>query len=458
MIDTVPKDIEAEQAVLGAVIANQSALEISDILTPESFYSVNNQEIFRAMLQLQKKNQPIDEILIADELKETGVLEKVGGYNYLSELEIAAPVSGNINYYASIIKEHETARNLIKTLTDIQIKTRDPRVDIQELIEEATGRLAEIQGYSKQEDYHTPKGVFCDIMGRIEEVSKRPGELIGIPTRFTDLDKITLGLQPSDLIIVAARPSMGKTAFAMNIATNIATNKEIDGSVVVFSLEMSREQLMIRALASESRIDSKKINTGKLTDEEWDRFIKAADNLSAMNLLINDQSAITIQRLSAIARKISRKEKISAIVVDYMQLMAGTKKNNREQEIAEISRGLKELAKDLNIPVIALSQLNRSLENRSDKRPKLSDLRESGAIEQDADIILFIYRDEVYDKDSQKKGIAEILISKHRNGPIGEVELAFKQEITKFTNLSRLEPPPYMPAPKPAPNPKHWNS
>lgn len=442
---TIPHDFEAEQAVLGAIIYdNQIITEIAGILTPNSFHEENHRHIFRAIMDLVEANQPVDEILLGDQLKEFGKLEEIGGYAYLAELVDCVPSSGNIIYYAKIIQEHALLRDLIATTSDISRKSRDPQQSISELLAEAESKITEIATRTTDKKYSHIKDILQTNFDKLEEVSKQKSEITGLPTGFMDLDKITSGLQPSDLIIIAARPSMGKTALALNIATYVAVRNDTRGAVLMFSLEMSKEQLVMRMLTAESRIHSNKMRTGNLTQEDWDRLAKATDRLSVAPMFLNDTSSLTPYEMLTVCKQLNKEYEhgISLIILDYLQLMQGNRKTpSREQEIAEISRSLKGMAKELNVPVVALSQLNRALENRSDKRPQLSDLRESGSIEQDADIILFIYRDDVYNEDSEKKDIAEIIIAKHRNGPTGMIELVFKGRLTKFANMSRLEPP-----------------
>ena len=442
---TIPHDFEAEQAVLGAIIFNnQTMTDIAGILTPNSFHEESHRHIFRAMLELVDANQPIDEIILGDQLKEFGKLEDIGGYAYLAELVDCVPSSGNIVYYAKIIQEHALLRDLITTTSDISRKSRDPQQSISELLAEAENKITEIATRTSDKNYSHIKDILLTNFDKLEEISKTKSEITGLPTGFMDLDRITSGLHASDLIILAARPSMGKTALALNIASYAAIRNESQGAVLMFSLEMSKEQLTMRMLTSESRIDSHKMRTGNLEQEDWDKLAKATDRLSVAPMYINDTSNITPYEVATICKQLDKELEngVSLIILDYLQLMQGNRKtNSREQEIAEISRALKGLAKDLNVPVVALSQLNRALENRSDKRPQLSDLRESGSIEQDADIILFIYRDEVYNEDTEKKGIAEIIIAKHRNGPTGMIELVFTGKHTKFANISKIEPP-----------------
>ncbi len=442
---SIPQDVEAEQAVLGAVIySNDTFNDIAGILSPNSFHAEPHRHIYRAILELAELNQPIDEITLGDQLRSFGKLEDIGGYAYLAELVECVPSSGNIVYYAKIIQEHALLRDLIATTTDIGRKSRDPKQNISELLAEAENKITEIATRSSQKTYSHIKEILATNFNRLEEISENKSEITGLATGFIDLDRLTSGLQPSDLIIVAARPSMGKTAFALNIASYVATRSEQKGAILMFSLEMSKEQLAMRMLTAESKIDSKKMRTGNLEQEDWDKLAMATDKLSIAPVYINDISNLTPYEMVTVCKQLDKELEhgISMVIVDYMQLMQGNKKTqSREQEIAEISRSMKGLAKDLNIPVIALSQLNRALENRSDKRPQLSDLRESGSIEQDADIILFIYRDEVYNEESEKKGTSEIIIAKHRNGPTGMIELAFVGKYTKFANLAREDRP-----------------
>ena len=440
MTQGIPHDLEAEQAVLGSIIyRNDLMSEVAAFLTFTSFYSRGHQHIFEAMLELDDENQPIDEVLIGDKLKSKGELEGSGGYAYLAELVDCVPSSGNVSYYAKIVQEHSLLRELIHTTSEIAKKSRDPDKNIGELIGEAEAKIAEISTRSTQKSYAHIQSILATSFEQLEKNSKTSSDVTGLPTGFTDLDKITSGLQKSDLIILAARPSMGKTALALNLAKYVATKSDNKGAVLVFSLEMSKEQLATRMLSSEAKVDSNKLRTGNLEAEDWDKLAMATDVLSGCPVYINDTPGLTPHELSSISKQLHKETEhgVSLIVVDYLQLMRSSRPNvPREQEISEISRTMKGLAKELNIPVVALSQLNRSLESRSDKRPQLSDLRESGAIEQDADIILFIYRDEVYNEDSPDKGIAELLISKHRNGATGTVRLVFLGKYVSFGNIA----------------------
>lgn len=444
MSTEIPNDFEAEQAVLGAIIYDNDTInQIAALLTPASFYTSAHQTIYRAMLELADSSQPIDELLLGDQLKTRNQLEEIGGYTYLASLLDCVPSSGNIAYYAKIIQEHALLRQLITTTTDIAKKSRDPEKNVTELLAEAEGKISEIATRTGDVNYRHIKDILTLSFEHLEKITDSANEITGIPTGFTDLDRLTSGLQDSDLIIVAARPSMGKTAFALNVAKHVTTRSEQTGAVLVFSLEMSKEQLALRLLTTEAKIDSSRVRGGNLKKEDWDNLSFATSVLSAAQIYICDKSNLNPYELTAICKQLQKEHSkgISLVIVDYLQLMRGTRQNvSREQEISEISRMLKALAKELNIPVMALSQLNRALESRDNKRPRMADLRESGAIEQDADIILFIYRDEVYNENTEEPGIAEINIGKHRNGPTGTVKLVFLDRFTKFVNYSSREP------------------
>lgn len=436
----IPNDIQAEQAVLGAILQDNNQINlVSGILKTSSFFNVANQYVFGAMLEIADKNQPIDPVLLGDQLRSSNHLEDVGGYVYLAELEDLAPSSGNIANYAKIIQEHSLLRDLISITAEISKKSSNPENNISELLADAENQIKQISLRTNQKKYSFIKNILVKNFERLEKVSANKKEITGIETGLIDLDRKTSGLQDSDFIVIGARPSMGKTALAMNIASNIAIKKKVKGTVLIFSLEMSEEQLVSRMLSSESKINSTKLKNGNLDQEDWDELARATERISSAKICINDSSNLTSQEVTSIATQLHNEEEggVSLVIVDYLQLMKGNKPNMpREQEISEISRSLKGLAKDLDIPVIGLSQLNRSVENRSDKHPQLSDLRESGAIEQDADIIVFIYRDEVYNEDSPDRGTAEIIIAKHRNGPTGMLRLSWIGKNSKFDNFT----------------------
>ena len=445
----IPNDYEAEQAVLGSIIYdNETMNAVASMLIPASFYTPAHQHIFRAMLELVENNQPIDELLLGDQLKTLNQMDEIGGYSYLASLVDCAPSSGNIVYYAKIIKEHALLRQLISTSTDIARKSRDPEKNVTELLAEAEGKIAEIAIRTGDRSYKHIKEIISTCYERLEKISGDTNEITGIATGFKDLDTLTSGLQNSDLIIVASRPSMGKTSFALNIAQYVTTRTDNKGAVIIFSLEMSNEQLALRMLTSEAKIDSKLVRSGNLEKVDWSRLAMATELLSTTPIYISDKTNITPYELITVCKQLHKEHEhgVSLIMLDYLQLMKGTKQNvPREQEIAEISRSLKSLAKELNVPVVALAQLNRALESRVNKRPMMADLRESGAIEQDADIIMFIYRDEVYNEDTPDIGIAEIIVAKHRNGPTGMVKLTFVGKHAKFANFSERSPNEYLP-------------
>jgi replicative DNA helicase len=441
---TIPQDYEAEQAVLGSIIYdNDNINDVISILTPTSFYSPAHQHIYRAMMELNDLKQPIDELLLGDQLKSLNQLEETGGYSYLATLQDCVPGSGNHAYYADIVQEHALLRQLISTTSDIARKSRDPEGNFLDLIAELDSKTQELIQQKKTEDCTSIKDIMKLGFERLEKVSQNKNEITGLPTGLTDLDRMTSGFQDSDLIIIAGRPSMGKTALAMNIASYAAIHKIKPGTVAVFSLEMSKVQLGLRLAGSVGKVDSNLMRNGNLEQKDWDKLSMATDILCGLDLRINDKANISTTELTSAVKKLNKTEEngVSLVVVDYLQLMRGSRPNMpREQEIAEIARSLKALAKEIDCPVIALSQLNRALENRSDKRPQMSDLRESGSLEQDADIIIFVYRDEVYNEDTSDPGIAELGIAKHRNGPIGMVKTVFIGKHTSFANHSDRQP------------------
>ena len=433
-----PQNIEAEQSVLGSVLLRAKAFgSVLEILKPEYFYLEKHQLIYKAMLDLFDQNEPQDLLTITNLLKNNNDLEKVGGSTYLAQLTSIVPVTSNIKSYAKIIRDKAILRHLIEVNTDIATRCYEEQGDIELLVDQAEQAIFDIAGSKDGQGFTPIERVVPGAFEQINTLFKRKELITGVPTGYTDLDKMTAGLQPSDLIILAARPSMGKTSFAMNIAQHASLIENI--GVAVFSLEMSKEQLVMRLLSSVGKIDSQRIRTGKLHPEDFEKLNRAVGMLSKAPIYIDDTPAISVLEMRAKVRRLASKYDIGLIVVDYLQLMRGRNSTeNRTQEISEISRSLKALAKEHKVPVIALSQLNRGLESRTDKRPMMSDLRESGAIEQDADVITFIYRDEVYNKgeDNPNTGLAEIIIGKQRNGPTGIVNLTFIKEITQFENLS----------------------
>jgi replicative DNA helicase len=437
----LPNDQQAEQAVLGAIIENNHIFaDILTLLTPSCFYQRCHQHIYEAMIELAENNLPIDEVIIGDRLKLLGKLEETGGYAFLAEVAESAPSFGNIIFYAKIIKEHAVIRDLIKFGNELSNKSQNPKYKISELLNEAEKKIVDLSQFGVQDELLPLKDALTHGFKRLEEMADRPDDVNGVPTGYRHLDQLTSGLQPSDLIIVAARPSMGKTALALNIATYASLCREVKGAILIFSLEMPAEQLALRVLSSEARVDSNKLRTGNLSQKDFDDLALAINRLSTSNIVINRPKRLTPYDLVSTCRKTDRQSDhgLSLVIIDYLQLMRGRNINaygSREQEVADISRNLKEMALELNVPVMALSQLNREPEKRQDKRPQLSDLRESGSLEQDADIIIFIHREERYNRETDNKGIAEIIVAKHRNGPIGEFNLAFVKQFSKFANL-----------------------
>ncbi len=435
---TPPQNIEAEQAVLGAIFLEpESLLVASEILTPEDFYRVSHQKIFACMLSLNEEGKAVDIVTVTDELQAENQLENVGGISYLTELAGAVPTAANIEYYARIVAEKSLLRRLIKTATDIARDGYEREDDVESLLAEAERKILEVSNRNRTGDFQNIRDVLVKTYDYIELLHSRKDEVTGIPTGFYELDRMTAGFQKNDLIIVAARPSVGKTAFALNIATNVAT--KTDQNVAIFSLEMGAEQLVMRMLSSVGNINSQNLRTGNLTDEDWKKLTMAMGTLSNSGIFIDDTPGIRVADIRAKCRRLKQEHGLGMVIIDYLQLIQGNRRNveNRQQEVSEISRSLKELARELEVPVIALSQLSRSVEQRQDKRPMMSDIRESGSIEQDADIVAFLYRDDYYDKETENKNIIEIIIAKQRNGPTGTIQLAFAKEFNKFVNLER---------------------
>ncbi len=437
-----PQAIEAEQSVLGGLmLSNEAWDKIADRIYAEDFYLADHRLIFSSISTLSERNKPFDVVTLSDELEAQGLLNQVGGLAYLSELVKETPTAANIIAYADIVRERAVLRKLISVSTDIAEAAFSPEGrschDILDLAETKVFEIADVNARNRR-GYETIRTLVGQAVDRIDALYHQDSPITGVSTGYSKLDDMTAGLQPSDLIIVAGRPSMGKTSFAMNIAEQAAIRNKVP--VGFFSLEMSGEQLALRMLSSLGRIDQTRVRTGQLQEQDWPRLTSAVSILSEAPIFIDDTPAITPTELRAKCRRLSREHGLGLIVIDYLQLMRSAGfAENRTGEISEISRSLKALAKELSVPVIALSQLNRSLEQRPDKRPKMSDLRESGAIEQDADLITFIYRDEVYNENSVDKGIAEIIIGKQRNGPTGTVKLAFLGQYTKFENYTAAE-------------------
>ena len=437
-----PHNLEAEQAVLGGVLLNNDAMnQLMDILSPDDFYREANATIFEGMTLLYNESEPIDVITLSEALTRKSQLEKVGGIDYLAVLVQSVSTSAGIVYHAEIIRASSVRRQLISECSNISELCFQEQEDAEGLLEKAEQTIFNIAESQIKEGFQGLNQVIKGSMERVVKAGESKGFLTGITTGFDHFDRLTAGLQPSDLIIVAGRPSMGKTALALNMGYNAA--KSTKKGIAVFSLEMSRQQLGIRLLGFESRIDATKLRTGNLNKDEWQELIDSADRLSEIPIYIDDSSAISVLEMKAKCRRLKKRGELGLVIVDYMQLIQGRRSaESRQLEMSEISRGLKGLAKDLDIPVMALSQLNRKVEDRPNKRPQLADLRESGAIEQDADVIVFIYRDEFYNPQSEEsRNIAEIIIGKQRNGPTGSVKLTFLKELTRFENFIQEDVP-----------------
>ncbi|MGM9956925.1 MAG: replicative DNA helicase [Peribacillus sp.] len=433
-----PQNIEAEQAVLGAIFLEPSSLTVtSELLIPEDFYRSSHQKIFNVMIKLNDEGKAVDLITVTEELSATKNLEEVGGVSYLSELAGSVPTAANIEYYARIVEEKSLLRRLIRTATNIAQEGYSREDEVEELLGEAEKTIMEVAQRKNAGSFQNIKDVLVRTYDNIEILTNRKGDITGIPTGFAELDRMTAGFQRNDLIIVGARPSVGKTAFALNIAQNVAT--KTDENVAIFSLEMGSEQLVMRMLCAEGNINAQNLRTGALTDEDWRKLTMAMGSLSNAGIYIDDTPGVRIGEIRSKSRRLKQEHGLGMILIDYLQLIQGDGRSgdNRQQEVSEISRSLKALARELQVPVIALSQLSRGVEQRQDKRPMMSDIRESGSIEQDADIVAFLYRDDYYDKESENKNIIEIIIAKQRNGPVGTVSLAFVKEYNKFVNLER---------------------
>lgn len=435
-----PNDVEAEQAVLGSMLLDRDAVSSAlEVLKPDDFYREENKLIFDAILNLYNRSEPIDLITVKDELISLGKFEVCGGLEYIADLPEKVPTTANVDQYIKIVEEKSILRRLIKTSNELVNLGYDQSLEVDEIIEKAEKNVFDLLQNRNQKGYTPIKDILVETVAQLEKLYNQKQHITGIPTGFSDLDYKTAGLHGSELILVAARPAMGKTAFALNIATNAAVRAKVP--VAIFSLEMSKEQLTTRILSSEAMIDSNKLKTGKMEEEDWIKLSEGLEPLSEADIYIDDTPGISITEIRAKARKLKLEKNIGLIVIDYLQLVSGSgnrKNGSREQEISEISRSLKILAKELNVPVIALSQLSRAPEQRKDDhRPMLSDLRESGAIEQDADIVMFLYRDDYYNPDSDNKNIAEVILAKHRGGSTGTVELLWLGSFTKFANIER---------------------
>ncbi len=433
----LPHSVEAEQSVIGSMIMDREAVTVaSEIVTGEDFYSRQYGILFETMVEMGEEGQPVDLVTLQNRLREKDVPPEISSLEFVRDLIAAVPTSANVKYYANIVAEKSLLRRLIRLNEEIANTCYAGKESLEFILEDTEKRMFQLLQKRDSGEFVPIRQVVMNAMDRIEAASKNKGSVTGIPTGFTDLDYRTAGMQPSDLVLIAARPSMGKTAFALNIAQYVAFKKNLP--VAVFSLEMSKEQLVNRMFSLESSVDAQKLRTGQLNDQDWERLIESAGIIGKSQLMIDDTPGISISELRSKCRRLKLEHGLSMIIIDYLQLMSGSgRSDSRQQEISDISRGLKSVARELNVPVLALSQLSRAVEQRPDHRPMLSDLRESGAIEQDADVVMFIYRDDYYNHDTDRRGISEIIIAKQRNGPIGTVELAWLPEYTKFANLER---------------------
>lgn len=435
-----PHNIEAEQSVLGSLLIDRDAIiKVASYLKREDFYINANGQIYQAVLDLYNKREPTDFVTLSDELERRDLLDEIGGVSYLSSLLNTVPTAVHVEYYGRIVERQATRRRLIDAGTEIVgIGFRD-EVDTEDALDEAERTLFDVSQKRQTKDFQSISDVLDRYFDQIDYLQQNRGDVVGVPTGYKDLDQLTGGLQRSDLLILAARPSMGKTAFALGVAYGAAMQH--GKSVGIFSLEMSADQLVQRLLATETGVDSHRLRMGMIDDNEWDRISRAFGRLSEAEIYIDDAANASIMDVRSKARRLQAEKGLDLIIIDYLQLMSGRRSDNRVQEISEISRGLKGLARELNVPVVALSQLSRAVETRSDHRPMLSDLRESGSIEQDADIVMFIYREEKYDENSDKKGIAELIVSKHRNGPVGTINLRFFERTARFADLELYREP-----------------
>ena len=437
----MPHSVEAEQSVIGSMIMDREAIVVaSDVVTGDDFYNKQYGVLFDTMVELNNEGQPVDIVTLQNRLKEKDVPPEISSLEYVKALLDMVVTSANVKYYAEIVKEKSVLRSLIKLNEETANACYLENEPLDELLERTEKRVFELAENGNSQEYVPIKQVVLNALDVIEKASKTKGNVTGIPTGFIDLDYKLSGLQRSDLVLIAARPSMGKTAFVLNIAQHVAFRQNL--AVAIFSLEMSKEQLVNRLFSLESHVDAQVLRNGNLTDTDWEKLIEGAGTIGSSRMIIDDTSGISISEMRSKCRKYKLEQGLDLIIIDYLQLMSGSggrKNESRQQEISEISRSLKGLARELNVPVIALSQLSRAVEQRTDKRPMLSDLRESGAIEQDADVCMFIYRDDYYNPDTEDKNIAEIIIAKQRNGPIGTVRLAWMPQYTRFGNELRQQ-------------------
>ena len=433
----MPHSVEAEQSVIGAMMLDQEAISVAqELLTSEDFYQKQYGMLFEAMTGLYSEGKPVDMITLQDRLKEMDVPPEISSLEFIRDMITAVPTSANVRYYAQIVQDKALLRRLIKVNEDIANACYAGKEKVEDIMEDTEKQIFQVLQKKNTDDFVPIKQVVLNALDKIEMASRNKGSVTGLATGFIDLDYKTSGLQPSDLILIAARPSMGKTAFVLNIAEHMAFRNDI--TVAIFSLEMSKEQLVNRLFSLESRVDAQILRNGNLNDTDWANLIEAAGIIGRSHMIIDDTPGISVAELRSKCRKYKLEHNLGIIMIDYLQLMQGSKKSeSRQQEISDISRSLKEIARELQVPVVALSQLSRVVEQRPDHRPMLSDLRESGAIEQDADVVMFLYRDDYYNKDTDRKDVAEVIIAKQRNGPIGTVELAWLPRYTKFANMQK---------------------
>lgn len=442
-----PNSLDSEKSVLGAVLLDNEALNlVLEIIRPDDFYQRSHQIVFEAMIEIYERRDPIDIITLANQLRVGSQIDAIGGMEYISHLVDIVPTAANTQYYARIIKEMSLRRKMIHEVSKISQEAFEMSGELDQFIDSVEQRIFKVSESRVNPSFVKAGDIVQHSIKDVEQRYVNKDSITGVPTGFYDLDELTSGLQPSDLVIVAGRPSMGKTSLALSIARNVALSA--NKAVAIFSLEMSKEQIVTRLLCSEARVSNSRVRSGKLGESDFPRLVDAASTISQADIYIDDTPAISVLEMRAKSRRLHRENPLSLIIVDYMQLMRGSNRkiDRREQEISEISASLKALAKELRLPILALSQLNRGVESRQDKRPMMSDLRESGAIEQDADIIGFVYRDEVYHPETTDKGIAEFIISKHRNGPIGTVRMSFQAELTLFENLAEANDYDYLTA------------
>lgn len=430
----MPNSLEAEQSVIGSMIVDRDVITVcSEILIKDDFYHQQYGILFESIVELYTSGQPVDEVTLQNKLKEKGVAPEVASVEYIQELVLGVPTSVHARDYANIVKSKAVLRNIIKANQNIENMCFEGTEDIEDILDKTERSIFSLVQNRGETDYVPIYNVVMDALHNIEEASKHKGAVTGIPSGFIDLDYQLSGFHPSELILIAARPAMGKTAFVLNVAQYIAIHEGL--CAAIFSLEMSKEQLVNRLFSLEARVDAQKLRTGNLQEADWEKLIEGAGKIGGSKLIIDDTPGITIPQLRSKCRRYKAEMDLKIIIIDYLQLMSGTGKGeSRQQEISEISRSLKLLARELNVPVIALSQLSRAVEQRPEHRPMLSDLRESGAIEQDADVVMFIYRDDYYNHDTDKKNISEIIVAKQRSGPIGTIELAWLPEYTRFAN------------------------